>query len=1041
MELADVTSVALLGLLALAASGECAMLSRQPEEADHAFASLLERQESVLGLPDASVPLRSRGRHSSRRFSGLIVALAAAAAALGVLFLVMQCTRTLDASRIGGLNFHRALAAGGVGGECRSAGPRTLDDEDAGHQLALQQLQRLSLSAEDQAGLSPGERQNVQLAAQEVREIQALVERLEEDVNSLEERVVQNEEWLQFNAQPATSLSRLAPEVSAAIIRGEQDKKDLLDLMVQLGDANQELATVSYSPNQAVTALFLQAKRQAEGRPVTRAAAAALAAADAVSAGVPSSKGRGALLSSLDTKSRQALPSLLHDLQGEAEKLFKQLYLDFAERKLEALAPDVQQARTLLAEVNAILEAFRRTSLTMPSANFERTMQRLLRKASSVHAFLLNIEEERKLVELAGAGGRGAESLPVGSSPSASEVTSRSVSAAAGPAVAATKQVERQQQMLELVFEGDASGLTAADFDKVQKAKQRVAFLLRESEEKGALLRLLRRCLRRETSELSLLMSDLHPEVPIPKLYVQLQGDLQYIRRWTDEVQEQSFAVNRELKNISYRASQRAFAVLLLAQRRLSGSPGTISADGSRALAAAAIVLGEASGDTMPRPTVAEAAEISRLLGELLGALRSTNASFKPGGPRPRDRQVKDAEFLLKEAKEVVVASELLLGEQAVITLQLKAAVTQLSKAVRAWEDLFLLHELTEAAPLSRLLQPSVKEQPDPRQMEAVFVKRANVVAAAQKRDLVSSALSELEKEHFRKALQLNLEHLEALQKQLVPAWRKRTTRVVDRVIAAVRAVQEIRAVVPVASPLSPQSPRSPPASRRFPSSPPSRSGSLRRSRRKQQEQQEQEEQREPQAEQQEQPQSPLPVDKLVRALDTLGAALDALQEESKIFEDLQMLKPLGPAMESSMLSLADAAILGRMQQEQAAHALVEQLRTELHLMLQAHLHLPVNLELVEILNTSLRELQLTNQNLLSLNRHSEKHSAMIAAARRAENVVAALQAAGVPERRVQRRRAQWSEEIPGRETMLLEFKEQSARLPAVVLFVGLTVL
>ncbi|KAL8445709.1 hypothetical protein Emed_005432 [Eimeria media] len=868
-------------------------------------------------------------RRSSRppRALGLYVALAATAAT-AVVFLVLQCTRSLGLGKGGEQLSSRRLAAL-QGPECWVAGRvgSAASNRGGASGVALQ-LQQLTLGAEDAAFLTRAERNHVEGARRKVERLSEVVLRLENEVKLLNEEVVKREKRLNAELAAISSGSPLPELLSKALKSLEQDKARLLRLMVEQQDREAQLASMYYRFDQAVLTLFIRVKREAEGTKISAAAAAALAAADAVGLGTSQIKG-SELLSSLSPAGRDLLPRMLEELREQVDFVFKELYLSFAKKERSALAKQVDQAHVLLKDCDALAKAWAKTPLPMPPAALERAVQRLNRKVVRVDAFLREKETKRlglpTALELLTLGeGTSAASGAAGSESSSSDDEGTESSRKASKPVDAKSQMEarvgamvaesegslfaKQQWMLELVHDGDDSGLTAEDHAKVKRAKDRLASLVKAEQELKDLVKLLTKYARLDETALDGLVAAHPPGEPLPKILVQLQGDVDFVKQWLRETNQELERVREQMRVAAYGKYQQAYCLLVSAQRRLkSGTP--LSPLGAGVVGAADVVLGEFSATTLPVPTPVEEKSIRVSLLEVSQRVTLRAMALKRESQALRSKELQFAQMVAKEALTLAATSETLLGENEEARM-IRASVEELLRVCQVSEVLILTRRMTDVANVARLLEPASRSKVHPMQLEAGYLERLHVVADARKCDISSSALSERERGVFQQALKMNTDYLHALQELLVSSWTRRCETLVTGVLKASEELNDARAQFAAGS--SP--------------SPPSQGSTLRRKKKVKPQQQQQ---------QQQQVQRQLPVllplaDTLVGAVEKLFSKLSGVEAELKIFNEMETLMPFPADVDAAIKNLEHLAGLEKSHAETASSLMSQVLSSEL---------------------------------------------------------------------------------------------------------------
>ncbi|KAL8446106.1 hypothetical protein Emag_004846 [Eimeria magna] len=953
-----------------------------------------------------------RIRRSSRspKALGIYVALAATAAVAAV-FLVLQCTRSLGLGKGGEQLSSRRLAAL-EGGECWVAGRSVAAAREASHSRGFSgvavQLQQLTLRNEDAALLTRAERSHVEGARRKVERLVELVGRLEKEVATLNEEVIKKEKKL--NAElAAISGGTPLPEGLSAALRGlERDKTRVLRLMVDQQDKEAQLASMYYRFEQAVMTLFIRAKKGGEGQSISAAAAAALAAADAVGLGTAQIKG-GELLSSLSPASRALLPGMLEEIQQEAEGLFKKLYLSFAKKDKSALSSQVDEAHLLLKNCDAIARAYGKTPLPMPSAAFNRAVQRLGRKTARVSASLREGETKKlglpRAFELLAVGAeRSSASTALGSASSESSSSDDEgpepsqapkpadakdqMESKVGAMVAASEGslFVKQQWMLELVHVGDDSGLTAEDHAKLKRAKEHLSSLSKSEQDLKEVVKLLTKHVRLDENALNDLVAELPPGEAVPKRYVQLQGDVDFVKKWLRDAKDDLESVREQMRQASYGQYQQALCVLVSARRRLtSGTP--LSPLGAGAVGAATVVLGEESATTLPIPTEIEAKAIKISLLEASQRLRLRSMGLKRGSQPTKSKDLRFAHMIAEEALKLAATSEQLLGDIEEARL-IRAAVDELLRVCEVSQVLILTRQLTNVTHVTRILEPAHRGKVHPMQLEAVFVDRLHAVFEARKCNISSSSLSERERGLFQQALRMNSDYLQTMQVMLVPIWTERCENLVSGVLKASQDLRDAGARFALGS--------SPP--------PPSQGSTLRRTKKKGKQQQQ------PQR-QQKQPRRQLPLllsqaEAVVDAIEKLHGKLSAVEAELKILNDMELMMPLPAEVDAAIKNVEHVQGLEKMHAETTSALVSQVLSSELSNLLRSTKRPSV----ATGRRSSLQESQLLKERgparVPSLIEGSENFISLRAAARRAEDIVVRLVKAGVEERSCQNLRA-----------------------------------
>ncbi|KAL8271598.1 hypothetical protein Esti_004504 [Eimeria stiedai] len=891
----------------------------------------LERQ-SGAAREEGSWRVRGRSRRPPRSLS--LHAALFATAVVAAVFLIVQCTRSLGSGREGERLFARRLASL-EGDECRVAGrPRSATREQAQLSEAsglIVQLQQLSLGKADAELLTRGERSRIDAAERKVRRLNESVSRLELVVSTLNEEVIRKEKKLNFELA-AISKGAPIPELLLQALRSLAGEKNrLAQLMVEQQEKEMSLATMHYRSEQAVLAMYIRAKKKEEGEPISAAAAAALAAADAVGMGTKPIKG-SELLMSLSPSSRELLPFMLEELQAEAERLFKDLYISFLKKDKPALAHQVWEAQLLLKQVDAIVKAYSSTSLKMPSSTFERAMQRLRRKTLRVNAFLR--EGERRRLGLppafeALAAGAEAPHASTGHGAADSETSSSdedggesgkvgepadaqdSVEAKVGAMVEASagSAFKRQEWMLQLVRPGDDSGLTVEDHEKVNQAKEYLASLSKSEQELRERVKLLTEQVKLEGNALNDLVAALPPGEPIPKMYLQMQSDIEFVKKWLEESRQELEQVGEKMRAASYGTHQQALCALISARRRLiAGAP--LAPFGAAAVGAALVALGEASSATLPVPTETEAKAIRESLLEVSERIKLRSTDLKRKVQSATANDVKFANMIAEEAMSLAQKSELLLGDTQEADA-IRKAVAELKIICEESQVRSLTRRLTDVANVARIVEPARKEPVHPMQLEAVYVDRLHVVAEAQTCNITCAALSDQDKITFMRALSLNRDHLLTLQKMLVPVWVKRCEGLVASVLKASQGLHDAEAKLTTSHP------------------PPSEASGPRKSTKKGKQQ----------VQQQRQLQTPslLPlVEKVVGAVEMLMSELATVGEELKILIDMKKLMPFPAEVDTAIKRMERVAEREKMHAETTANLVSQVLTSDLNRLLRA---------------------------------------------------------------------------------------------------------
>ncbi|KAL8432577.1 hypothetical protein ACSSS7_004501 [Eimeria intestinalis] len=912
-------------------------------QADEAFVSLPHFEGQREAATEES--LRRIRRRSRRSPTSLAINLALTAiAAAAAVFLVLQCSRVLRLGKGGEQLFTRGLAAAWETAEC-SEGGRAGTSGRGGpqHQSAMSglvlQLERLTLDKEDEALLSRSERSHVEAARRKVERLSELVSMLESEVAALNERVITTEKQLDADLAAFPKGASIPEALTLAFRTLEKEKTRLLAQMVEQQEREAQLASMHYRFDQAVLTAFILAKKRSEGQSISVAAAAALAAAEAVDLGTQPIRGSG-LLTSLSPAGRELLPSILTEMEQKAVELFKKLYLSFVKKDRTALSTQVKEAHVHVRDCEAIARAYVQTPLPMPSPAFERATQRLARKITRVSEFLREGESGRAGLESALASlALGAESprtsaalgaaAAAESSSSEEGPESRQVAGPADPRVEMEATVgemlaasegtlfEKQRWMLELARPGDDSGLTPEDHEKVKRAKERLESLVKTEQELRTQVELLEKNLELDERVVNELMGELFSAGPVPKVYAQMQGDVDFVRKWLKETKDKLEQVRDEMRNASVGPFQQAHCVLISAQRRLtSGTP--LAPLGAVVVGAAAVALGEISPATLPVPTEMEKKAIRVSLLEVSGRVRLRAMRLKRAAHTTKAKELRFARMVIEEASVLVTTAELLLGEVEEAAM-IREAVQELQRVCEVSEVLVSTRQLTDVANVTRVLQPAQKAKVHPMQLEAVYVDRLHAVAAARTCDLTSSALSEAEKAVFQQALKMNADFLCTLQERLVSPWKHRCERLVSEVVGVAQEVREARASLDAASTPSPPS-----------------QGTLQRRPKKKAKQPTKHQGPEQRAERS------LPsllalAEDLVRAVERLQKVLSSVEAELIIFRDMERVMPFPAEVESEIKNVEHVARAEKTHANSASALLSQMLSSELSKLSRSH--------------------------------------------------------------------------------------------------------